>query len=61
MRKPKQGKGTKVMAIADRAGLPLAVHMEAASPYKVILVEPTLAACVSAIMEKWLFRHFGEA
>jgi transposase len=33
------------MAIADRAGLPLAVHVEAASPHEVTLVEPTLAAC----------------
>jgi transposase len=44
--KTKRGKGTKVMAIADRAGLPLAVHVEAASPHEVTLVEPTLAACV---------------
>jgi transposase len=36
------------MAIADRAGLPLAVHVEAASPHEVTLVEPTLAACVVA-------------
>ena len=41
-----RGKGTKVMAIADRAGLPLAVHVAAASPHEVTLVEPTLAACV---------------
>jgi transposase len=32
------------MAIADRAGLPLAVHVEASSPHDVTLVEPTLAA-----------------
>jgi transposase len=43
--KTKRGKGTTVMAIADRAGLPLAVHVEAASPHEVTLVEPTLAAC----------------
>jgi transposase len=36
------------MAMADRAGLPLAVHVEAASPHEVTLVEPTLAACVVA-------------
>jgi transposase len=36
------------MAMADRAGLPLAVHVEAASPHEVPLVEPTLAACVVA-------------
>jgi transposase len=34
------------MAMADRAGLPLAVHVEAASPHEVTLAEPTLAACV---------------
>ena len=44
----KRGKGTKVMAIADRTGLPLAIHVEAASPHEVTLVEPTLAACVVA-------------
>src|SRR5918999_362178 len=41
--KTKRGKGTKVMAMADRAGLPLAVHIEAASPHEVTLVETTLA------------------
>jgi transposase len=41
--KTKRGKGTKVMALADRAGLPLAIHVEAASPHEVTLVEPTLA------------------
>jgi transposase len=34
------------MAMADRAGLPLAVPIAAASPHEVTLVEPTLAACV---------------
>ena len=43
-----RGKGTQVMAMADRAGLPLAVHVEAASPHEVTLVEPTRAACVVA-------------
>ncbi len=42
----KRGKGTKIMAMADAAGLPLGIHVEAASPHEVILVEPTLAACV---------------
>ncbi len=32
------------MAIADRAGLPLAVHIESASPHEVTLVEATLDA-----------------
>jgi transposase len=43
--KTTRGKGTKIMAMADRAGLPLAVHVEAASPHEVTLVEPTLATC----------------
>ncbi len=42
----KRGKGTKIMALADRAGLPLAIHIESASPHEVTLVEPTLAANV---------------
>lgn len=43
--KTKRGKGTKIMAIADRAGLPLAVDVTSASPHEVTLVEGTLAAC----------------
>lgn len=39
----KRGKGTKIMAVADRAGLPVAVHVERASPAEVTLVEATLA------------------
>jgi transposase len=34
------------MAVADRVGLPVAVHIAPASPHEVTLVEPTLAACV---------------
>ena len=30
------------MAIADAAGLPIAAHMESASPHEVILVEATI-------------------
>ncbi len=44
----KRGKGTKLMAVADRAGLPLAVHVASASPHEVTLVGPTLAACFVA-------------
>ncbi len=40
--KTKKGKGTKIMAIADRAGLPLALWIESASPHEVTLVEKTL-------------------
>ena len=32
------------MAIADRAGLPVAIHVSAASTAEIALVEPTLAA-----------------
>jgi transposase len=43
------------MAMADRAGLPLAVHGAAASPPEVTFVEPTLAACVVAARpEHWI-------
>jgi len=41
--KTKRGKGTKLMAIADASGLPLAVHTASASPHEVTLVEATLA------------------
>jgi transposase len=40
--KTKRGKGTKLMVIADAAGLPLAVHTTSASPHEVTLVEATL-------------------
>jgi transposase len=40
----KRGKGTKLMAVADRAGLPVAVHTAAATPHEVTLVLHTLAA-----------------
>jgi transposase len=40
--KTKRGKGTKIMAIADAAGLPVAVHVESASPHEVTLVEATI-------------------
>lgn len=38
----KRGKGTKIMAIADRNGLPIAIHIESASPHESQLVERTL-------------------
>ena len=37
-----RGKGTKLLAVADRAGLPVAVHVASASPHEVTLVEATL-------------------
>ena len=42
--KTKRGKGSKIMAIADRHGLPIAVHIESATPHEVRLVHATLAA-----------------
>lgn len=41
--KRKRGKGSKIMAIADRQGLPVAVHVESATPHEVTLVHATLA------------------
>jgi transposase len=41
--KTKRGKGTKIMAIADRQGLPIAVYVESATPHEVTLVRATLA------------------
>ena len=40
--KTKRGKGTKIMAVADRNGLPVAVCTESASPAEVKLVSQTL-------------------
>src|SRR3712207_7286402 len=41
---PTRGKGTKLMALADGSGLPLAVCAASASPHEVTLVGATLAA-----------------
>ena len=40
--KTKCGKGTKIMAITDTAGFPVAAHVESASPHEVRLVEATI-------------------
>lgn len=42
MGKTKRGKGTKLMVVADAAGLPLSVHTASASPHEVTLVEATI-------------------
>ena len=42
MGKTKRGKGTKLMAVADGAGFPVAVSVGSASPHEVVLVEETL-------------------
>jgi transposase len=41
--KTKRGKGTKVMAVTDAAGLVLSVTIQSASPHEVTLVEKVLA------------------
>ena len=38
----KRGKGTKLMVVADAAGLPVAAHTTSASPAEVTLVQATL-------------------
>src|SRR5215813_2720885 len=40
----RRGKGSKIMAICDRHGLPVAVHVASASPYEPHLVAATLDA-----------------
>jgi len=40
--KTKRGKGTKIMAVADRHGLPVAIHIASASPHEVTLVPDTI-------------------
>jgi transposase len=40
--KTKRGKGTKLMAVADRAGFPIAIHTTSASPHEVTLVQDTI-------------------
>ena len=40
----KRGKGSKIMAVADRNGLPIAVDVASASPHEIKLVRSTLDA-----------------
>ena len=40
--KTKRGKGTKLMVLADGAGAPLGIHVAAATPAEVKLLEPTI-------------------
>jgi transposase len=46
--KTKRGKGTKIMGLADRHGLPLSLRTESASPAEVKLVPATLDARIVA-------------
>ena len=44
--KTKRGKGTKIMAVADRNGLPVSICVESARPHEVKLAVPTLVQMV---------------
>jgi Transposase DDE domain len=44
--KTKRGKGTKIMAVADRHGLPVSVCIESATPHEVKLATSTLVQMV---------------
>jgi hypothetical protein len=46
LEKRKRGKRTKIMAIADRNGLPVSVCAESATPHEVKLAMPTLLQMV---------------
>jgi IS5 family transposase len=41
--KTKRGKGTKIMAVSDSAGLPVFICAQSATPHEVTLVQETLA------------------
>ena len=53
----KRGKGTKLMAVADRFGLPLAASAASASPHEVTLVAATLD---SRFVNDFPCRLFGD-
>ena len=53
----KRGKGTKLVAVADRHGLPVAVHTASAAPHEVTLVHATLAQRLTAA---WPQRLIGD-
>ena len=44
----KRGKGTKLLVLADGQGTPLGVHVDAASPAEVTLLEPTVESVPEA-------------
>src|SRR5438552_15260929 len=44
--KTKRGKGTKIMAVADRHGLPVSICVESATPHEVKLATSTLVQMV---------------
>ena len=42
MGRTKRGKGTKIMVIAERAGLPIAIYEESAAAHEIILAQRTV-------------------
>jgi transposase len=52
--KTKRGKGTKIMAVTDGNGVPVAVHVASASPHETKLVEATLDRCFAPQLPKHL-------
>ena len=57
MGKTKRGKGTQLLAVADRGGLPLAVRTESATPHEVTLVVATLE---DRLVAAWPARLIGD-
>ena len=57
MGQTKRGKGTQLLAVADRAGLPLAVRTESATPHEVTLVVATLE---DRLVAAWPTRLIGD-
>ena len=54
--KTKRGKGTKIMAVADRNGLPVSVCAESATPHEVRLAMSTL---LQMVVPEARFRRCG--
>jgi len=52
--KTKRGKGSKIMAIADSHGLPVAISTHEASVHEIKLVEETISKCFSPTKPKRL-------
>jgi transposase len=52
--KTKRGKGSKIMAITDGHGVPIAVHLASASPHETQLVEATLDSSFAPRLPKKL-------
>lgn len=49
--KTKRGKGTKLMVLADGKGAPLGIHVDAASPAEITLLDATLEQLDQAKLE----------